>query len=165
MGKNSLAKEKNTNSNSLTPDYLLSLVPENVGNNSAYNLRNARNLNTIQAHSKLYYKFFLPSVTHDWNGLSEEIRNSPRLSSFKHHLDANLTNSLIFFFDGKRVGQIYHARLRMRCSSLNAYLFFQKHHRHVCHLKTHDTSCFLVPVTHLYVKNWSTKSNLYVSSP
>ena len=63
--------------NSLTPDYLLSLVPENVGNNSAYNSRNARNLNTIQAHSQLYYKSFLSSVTCDWNGLSEET-SSPK---------------------------------------------------------------------------------------
>ena len=109
--------------NNLTPDYLSSLVPENVGNNSAYNLRNARNLNTLQAHSQLYFKSFLPSVTRDWNGLSEEIRNSPSLSSFKHHLDVNLTKPSKFFFDGKRLGQIYHARLRMRCSSLNAHLF------------------------------------------
>ena len=109
--------------NSLTPDYLLSLVPENVGNNSAYNLRIARNLNTIQARSQLYYKSFLPSVTRDWNGLSEGIRNSPSLSSFKHQLNVNLAKSPILFFDGKRLGQIYHARLRMRCSSLNAHLF------------------------------------------
>ena len=109
--------------NNLTPDYLSSLVPENVGNNSAYNLRNARNLNTLQAHSQLYFESFLPSVTRDWNGLSEAIRNSPSLSSFKHHLDVNLTKPSKFFFDGKRLGQIYHARLRMRCSSLNAHLF------------------------------------------
>ena len=109
--------------NNLTPNYLSSLVPENVGNNSSYNLRNAGNLNTIQAHTQLYYKSFLPSVTRDWNGLSEETRNSPSLSTFKHHLDASLTKSPKFFFDGKRLGQIYHARLRMRCSSLNAHLY------------------------------------------
>ena len=110
--------------NSLTPDYLSSLVPDNVGNNSAYNLRNARNLkNTIQAHSQLYYKSFLPSVTRDWKGLSEEIRNLPSLFSFKRHLDSSLTASPKLFFGGKRLGQIYHARLRMRCSFLNARLF------------------------------------------
>ena len=63
--------------NSLTPDYLPSLVPDDIGNNSAYNLRN---LNTVQAHFQLYYKSFLPSVTREWNGLSEEIRNLPSLS-------------------------------------------------------------------------------------
>ena len=100
--------------NSLTPDYLSSLAPDNVGNNSAYNLRNARNLNTIQAHSQLLQ---------DLNGISEEIRNLPGLSSFKRHLDSGLIASPKIFFDGKRLGQIYHARLRMRCSALNAHLF------------------------------------------
>ena len=109
--------------NGLTPEYLSSLVPDNVGNNSAYNLRNARNLNTIQANSQLYFKSFLPSVTRDWNGLSEEIRNSTSLSSFKRHLNSSRNVSPKFLFDGKRPGQIYQARLRMRCSSLNAHLF------------------------------------------
>ena len=45
------------------------------------------------------------------------------MSSFKHHLNADLAKSPIFFFDGKRLDQIYHARLRTRCSSLNAHLF------------------------------------------
>ena len=103
--------------NGLTPEYLSSLVPDNVRNNSAYNLRNARILNTIQANSQLYFKSFLPSVTREWNGLSKEIR------SFKRHLDSSRNASPKFFFDGKRPGQIYHARLRMRCSSLNAHLF------------------------------------------
>ena len=29
----------------------------------------------------------------------------------------------IYYFDGKRVGQIYHVRLRTNCSSLNEHLF------------------------------------------
>ena len=57
------------------------------------------------------------------NGLSEEIRSLTSLPSFKRHLDSSLNASPKFFFDGKRPGQIYHARLRMRCSSLNAHLF------------------------------------------
>ena len=108
--------------NSLIPDYLLSLVPENVGNNSACYLRNARNLNYYPSTFSTLLQV-LPSVTRDWNGLSEGIRNSPSLSSFKHQLNVNLAKSPIFVFDGKRLGQIYHARLRMRCSSLNAHLF------------------------------------------
>ena len=109
--------------NGLTPEYLSSLIPDKVGNNSAYNLRNGRNLNTIQANSQLYFKSFLPSVTRDWNGLSEETRNLTSLSSFQRHLNPSRNVSPKFLFDGKRPGQIYHARLRMRCSSLNARLF------------------------------------------
>ena len=38
----------------LTPDYLSSVVSDTVGNNTAYNLRNSQNLNTIHANSQLY---------------------------------------------------------------------------------------------------------------
>ena len=109
--------------NGLSPNYLSFLVPDNVGNNSAYNLRNAQNLNIVQANSQLYYKSFLHSVTRDWNELTEELRNTPTLSSFKCRLDSDLNVVPKVFFDGKRRGQIYHARLRMRCSTLNAHLF------------------------------------------
>ena len=47
------------------------------------------------------------------------IRNTPTLCSFKRRLDSDLNAVPKFFFDGKRLGQIYHARL----STLNAYLF------------------------------------------
>ena len=107
----------------LTPDYLSSLVSDTVGNNTAYNLHNSQNLNTIHANSQLYYKSFLPSVTRDWNSLSDEIRNSPSFSSFKRHLNSNLLAPPKYFCDGNRPGQIYHARLRMKCSALNQHLF------------------------------------------
>ena len=45
------------------------------------------------------------------------------LSSFKRHLGSNLNAVPKFFFDGNRLGQIHHAGLRMRCSSLKAHLF------------------------------------------
>ena len=143
--------------NGLTPKYLSSLVPDNLGNNSAYNLRNARNLNTIQANSQLYFRSFLPSVTRDWNGLSEEIRNSTSLSSFKRHLNSSRNVSPKFFFDGKRPGQIYHARLRMRCSSLNAHLFSKISltvlNASAEHLKIHITSYYLAQDRQFYDKN------------
>ena len=107
----------------LTPDYLSSLVSDTVGNNTAYNLRNSQNLNTSHANSQLYYKSFLPSVTRDWNRLSDEIRNLPSLSSFKRHLNSNLLAPPKYFCDGNRPGQIYHARLWMKCSALNQHLF------------------------------------------
>ena len=109
--------------NGLSPNYLSSLVPDNIGNNSAYKLRNAQNLKSVQANFQLYYKFCLPSVTRDWNELMEELRNIPTLSSFKRHLDSDLNAIPKLFFDGKRLGRIYHARLRMRYSTLNAHLF------------------------------------------
>ena len=81
--------------NYLSPNHLCSLVPDNVGNNSEYNLRNAQNLNTAQANSQLFYKSFRPSVTRDRNELTEELRNTPTLSSFKCHINSDLNTVLL----------------------------------------------------------------------
>ena len=68
----------------------------------------------------IYLSFSLSLVTG-----TEETRNSPSLSSFKHHLDETLTKSPKFFFDGKRLAQIYHIRLKLaQCASV-----FQNYHR------------------------------------
>ena len=94
--------------NNLSPTYLSSLVPSTVGNTTTYQLRNAANLHTIRANSQLYYNSFLPSVIRDFD--SKMV--------FKRHLNSKITNPPNFFFAGKRLGQIQHARLRTKCSSL-----------------------------------------------
>ena len=43
--------------------------------------------------------------------------------AFKRKLNSNLNAPPKYFCDGKRLGQIYHARLRTICSSLNHHLF------------------------------------------
>ena len=45
-----------------SPSFLSSLVPPSVGANSAYNLRNANNIETVLVNSQLYYNSFLPLV-------------------------------------------------------------------------------------------------------
>ena len=109
--------------NSLTTDYLSSLVPEETILPIIYEMHETLILSKHILNLTTVYKTFLPSVTRDLNELSEKIRNLPSLSSFKRHLNSSLTASSKFFFDGKKLGQIYHTRLRMRCSSLNARLF------------------------------------------
>ena len=108
--------------NNLSPTYLSSLVPSTVGNTTTYQLRNAANLHIIRANSKLYYNSFLPSVIRDWNELPDNVRNSLSKMVFKRHLNSNITNPPIFFFAGKRLGQIHHARLRTKCISLCEHL-------------------------------------------
>ena len=76
--------------NGLCPNYLTSLVPQTVGNNTTYSLRNASNIQTIHAKSQLYYNSFLPSVIRDWNELPMDIRNASSLNSFKHKLNTNI---------------------------------------------------------------------------
>ena len=109
--------------NNLSPDYLSSLVPSFVGNSSSYPLRNATDLRTLYARSQLYYNSFLPSTIRDWNNLPIETRNLTSIASFKQKLNANIITLPKYFFEGKRIGQIHHARLRTKCSSLNYHLF------------------------------------------
>ena len=111
--------------NNLAPDYLSSLVPPTVGSTSAYPLRNSSNLHTLHdAKTQLYFNSFLPSVIRDWNELPEEIRFSSSLGAFKYKLNRDVIMPPKFYFTGKRLGQIYHARLRTNCSSLNQQLSF-----------------------------------------
>ena len=76
--------------NALSPDYLSSLVPPTVGSLTPYPLRNATNIQTIHSALQLYYNSFLPSVIRDWNELSEEVRNSTTINSFKCKLNSNI---------------------------------------------------------------------------
>ena len=57
--------------NNLSPSYLTSLVPNNVGDISRYNLRNVQHTQTVHADSQLDFDSFLPSVIGDWNAFPE----------------------------------------------------------------------------------------------
>ena len=50
---------------SLSPPYLSTLVPPLVGQSSRYNLRNANDLQTIDARTTQYFNSFLPSTVRD----------------------------------------------------------------------------------------------------
>ena len=108
--------------NGLCPDYLVSLVPATVGSASTYPLRNSSDLQTLHTNSRLYYTSFLPSAVRDWNELPEQTRNSPSLNIFKNSLKSNLIIPPRYYNTGKRLGQIYHARLRTACSPLRQHL-------------------------------------------
>ena len=113
--------------NALSPEYLISLVPPTVGSLTPYPLRNATDIQTIHSASQSYYNSFLPSVIRDWNDLSEKVRNSATICTFKCKLNLNIKSPPKYYFRGIRIGQIYHARLRTNCSSLNQHLFSKKY--------------------------------------
>ena len=108
--------------NGLCPDYLASLVPATVGSVSTYPLRISSDLQTLHTNARLYYTSFLPSAVRDWNELPEQTRNSPSLNIFKNRLNPNLITPPRYYNTGKRLGQIYHARLRTACSPLRQHL-------------------------------------------
>ena len=103
-------------------DYLSSLAPPTVGNNTAENLRIASDY--IRSNTKLYYDTFRSTVVRDWNELPHTRKfNAPNIRAFKRSPISTLIGVPFFHLDGKRIGQMYHARLRIDCSSLNHHLF------------------------------------------
>ena len=65
--------------------------------------------------------FYLSSVR-DWTELPLTTINATSISAFKCSFNFTLIGVPLFYLDGNRIGQIYHARLRMDCSSLNHHL-------------------------------------------
>ena len=126
----------------------LHLSPPTVGNNTAYSFRNASNYRYIRSNTQLYYNSFLPSVVRDWNELPHSTRNAPSISTFKRSLNSTLICVPLFYLDGKRIGQIYHSRLRMDCSSLNHHLFSKNtltgRFAFVVDQKLPNTTCLIV---------------------
>ena len=109
--------------NGLSPGYLISLVPPTVGSTSSYPLRNASDLQTINASSQSYYNSFLPSVVRDWNELPAQTRESASLNIFKNKLNNDMVTPPRYYNTDKRLGQILHARLRTKCSALRQHLY------------------------------------------
>ena len=109
--------------NGLSPVYLSTLLTDSVGNTSSYNLHNINNTQTIHCNTQHYYNSFLPATVRHWNELSQEIRDSNTLKTFKHKLNANIRGVPKFYNVGKRNEPVYHTRLRTSCSTLNQHLF------------------------------------------
>ena len=112
--------------NGLCPDYLASLVPATFGSASTYPLRNFSDPQTLHTNSRFYYTSFLPSVVSDWNELPEQTRISLSFNIFKNRLLSNLITPPRYYNTGKRLGQIYHARLRTTCSPLRQHMHSNK---------------------------------------
>ena len=75
------------------------------------------------AKTQLYFNSFLHSVIREWNELPQPTSDSTSISSFKYRLDSIETKPPSYYYEGKRLGQIYHTRLRTGCKSLNQHLF------------------------------------------
>ena len=104
--------------NNISPTYLSSLVPQLVQNVSNYNLRNADDIRTIYARTRLYSNSFLPSTIRDWNNLPRNVRDVDTVDSFKRHLSQGRANVPKYYYSGSRRLQVLHTRLRTGCSSL-----------------------------------------------
>lgn len=109
-----------------TPAYLSNLIPTTASEGHRYETRNSDHafITPILCKTSFYKQSFLPSTINQWNKLPSDVRSNPSVSSLKLYLDRKvLTNIPVYYNFGSRKGQIYHARLRMQCSSLNDHLF------------------------------------------
>ena len=111
--------------NNLTPNYLQEFVPPLVQDGNPYRLRNLSDIRTIYTNTNLFYNSFYPSATREWNKLAQEIKDASSVASFKYQLNRETRNRAPpkYFSADSRKGQIFHARLRMQFSSLNADLY------------------------------------------
>ena len=88
--------------NHLTPEYLSSLIPQQVNEIAHYNLRNSNNIQTIRAKTNQYNNSFLPSVLRDWNTLPAEAKQLNTVSSFKYFLKKENKPVPKYYYYGKR---------------------------------------------------------------
>ena len=112
--------------NSFTPEYLNDLVPPLHRDQHSYNTRNSQNLVGIQCRTTYHFNSFIPSTIRIWNNIPSNIKESESIHSFKQALcSLNIENNVpkYYYNTGSRRGQILHARLRMRCSSLKQHLY------------------------------------------
>ena len=76
--------------NNLCPNHLASLVPNNIGDVSRYNLRNVQLSQTVHANSQLYFNSFLPPVVREWSALPEPTRELNSMECFTNQLISDI---------------------------------------------------------------------------
>ena len=107
--------------NGRSPMYLTNLIPPRVGERTNYPLRNSDHYVTMRTNSRSYSSSFLQSTIIAWNNLPVTIKSATTIASFKHMLAQNNTRVPEYYFEGERMLQILHTRLRTECSSLNEH--------------------------------------------
>ena len=70
----------------MTPEYMADIVPPTVGDRQIYNRRSRDNITQIHAQKQGYTKSCFPATICEWNSLPNEVRNLPKLYTFKTRL-------------------------------------------------------------------------------
>ena len=70
----------------IAPNYLSELIPEEVGQQSQYNLRNSTSIKLPKTSTNYFLKSFIPSTIRLWNELPENIRLKNEFDDFKKEL-------------------------------------------------------------------------------
>ena len=107
----------------LSPNSLISLVPQSVGSITQYSLSGSQSNRIPHCRTELYKKYFLPAVIEEWNDLPIEIRNEDSLSCFQCYLNRDKPSPNKLYFIGERKLQVI--QIRNKCSSLNNHLLLK----------------------------------------
>ncbi|CAC5380580.1 unnamed protein product [Mytilus coruscus] len=76
------------------PDYLCSLVPQQLYQVYNYNTRRAFNVQNMNCRTSFYQNSFLPSVIRKWNSLPQDVRCNPSKITLKNYSNRALRKSL-----------------------------------------------------------------------
>ena len=111
----------------IAPDYLARLLPNTNNEAIQYNLRNNKNIKLPFTRLESFKRSFFPIAVRLWNSLTVTTRDSPSLAHFKTILYKDIDVCNVLFYYGERWASVHHARIRMRCSKLNADLCYKLH--------------------------------------
>ena len=109
--------------NNEAPEYLTNLLPNRVGEQTHYHLRNNQNFEVPYSRLCSYENSFFPSTLQLWNDLDFATRNSSSLLEFKRKIKKIQEKPVNYIVTGKRVNEIALTRIKHNCSSLKADLF------------------------------------------
>jgi len=113
--------------NGMSPKYLNSLLPQQVGEKTSYSLRNTRNLTNFCFRTERFARSFFPSAIKLWNkfgfSASQDIDSNGGFKKIlKNVLGVPVPNNL-YNYAIDRYSSINHTRLRIDACGLNYYLY------------------------------------------
>ena len=107
------------------PRYLLEVIPATRHKIIARKLRNSSNISLPSNRLSSFKNSFIPGTIRRWNRLPEDIKTITCNRSFKQAVAQihNLTKAPTYYILGNKIDNIFHTRLRLGMSTLNAHLF------------------------------------------
>ena len=107
------------------PQYIRDIIPQPRQNIVGLTLRNANTRTLPNTRTTLFQQSFIPKTTKQWNSLPNSTRTDPDPKSFKRAIDDRFGTDGTPKFNnvGSKMGNIFHTRLRLNASVLNAHLF------------------------------------------
>ena len=109
--------------NGKAPEYLQWLLPEQVGDNMNYNLRNSLNIRLPHITKNYFLKSFIPSSIRAWNKLSDDVKSITEVDTYKSTLSKIYGKLETYkpYLQGQSTGHVHLARIRMGLSGLNSH--------------------------------------------